>query len=33
MGALQNRHLIGLEHTPSGDIQKLIEEALNEINF
>jgi len=25
MGALQNKHLIGLEHTPTDDIQKLID--------
>ena len=25
MGLLQNKHLIGLEHTPTEDIQKLID--------
>ena len=25
MGALKNKHLIGLEHTPAKDIQKLID--------
>ena len=25
MGSLKNKHLIGLEHTPTKDIQKLID--------